>query len=301
MDTEKTLAEIARSVLFSSPESDQKTLREKAGVLALLNLLGIVLSFYGDSQGAQSSMNLLSSLAFSPGAPTPEKPKEPDLLSSIISLAGKLLGGTQGQGGIDPVMIGTLMGGLSALSKARTTSPKPLTSTPDTAASPAGIGGTAGQDDVPDGSADGEAPGPRTGGDAGSPEETVTEDPAKGGEREAGEDISLPHRAASSPGPSPPPSPLQQILGLDPRIITLALNVLADVMKARNVAQNEKTAPYQGKLAADPRLSSPDAEVTVTPDGKTVVIPKARKQPRERLYHKPGLGIYRKRTETALK
>ncbi len=303
MDTEKTLSEIARSVLVSSPESDQKTLREKAGVLALLNLLGIVLSFYGDSQGAQSSMGLLSSLALAPGAPSVEKPKEPDLLSSIISLAGKLLGGTQGQGGIDPSLIGTLMGSLSALSTARAMSPRPQVSTADTAISPAGSRGPAGQGDSSDGSAESEAPGQRTSeSDADSPEEgTPIEDGGQGGERQTAVEASPPQKAAPPPGQSPQQSPLQQILGIDPRIITLALNVLADLMKAKNAAQSERSSSYEGKLASGPRPGAGDAEVTVTPDGKTVVIPKARKQPRERLYHKPGLGIYRKRTEEALK
>lgn len=302
MDTEKTLSEIARSVLFSSPESDQKALREKAGILALLNLLGIVLSFYGDTQGAQSPMGLLSSLALASGTPAAEKPKEPDLMSSIISLAGKLLGGTQGQGGIDPSLIGTLMGSLSALTMARAASSRPSVSTPEPATSPSGTRGAGSQDDAGTGSTDAEAPGRgESQGDTESAEEKASGEETGRGERKTAEGASS-HQTAQPTGQSPT-SPFQQILGIDPRIITLALNVLADIMKARNAsqAQSEKNQPYESRAASGSRSGVVDAEVTVTPDGKTVVIPKTKKQPRERLYHKPGLGIYRKRAEEVSK
>lgn len=295
METDKTLSDIARSVLVSSPESDQRTLREKAGLLALLNLLGIVESFYGDGQSAQSSMSLLSSLALGSGAQAPEKPKEPDLISSVMSLAGKLLGGTQGHGGIDPAMVGTLMGALSALSKTRALAPRPAATTPaaSTSAAP-----------------DSKSPGAPSGDDAegetldgtgdSQDREASIEDAVESGEPRAPKETTSPPEVPASPEAAPQ-SPLQQILGIDPRIITLALNVLADIMKARNAAQTEKAGTGQKRPAPRPESSGPETEVTVTPDGKTVVIPKSRRQPRERLYHKPGLGIYRTRLEDASK
>lgn len=302
MDTEKTLAEIARTVLLSGPESDQKSLREKAGILALLNLLGIVLSFYGDSQAAQSSMGLLSSLALGPAAPAPDRPREPDLLSSIMSLARKLLGASQGQGGIDPGLIGTLMGSLTALSTARSMAlrapaPAPQSSSPD----PSGESRTAEtQDDSsPEAGCRGEGETGDGGGDVeGGSGNEGSEAPA----RASAGDAALPQKV-QAPGQSQGSqvSPLQQVLGIDPRIITLALNVLADFMKARNAMQSERNALHEGKSNIQNRPSPGDAELTVTPDGKALVIPKARKQPRERLYHKPGIGIYRKRVEEPAK
>jgi hypothetical protein len=292
METDKTLSDIARSVLVSSPESDQRSFREKAGLLALLNLLGIVESFYGDGQGAQSSAGLLSSLALGSGAVAPQGQKEPDLVSSIMSLAGKMLGGREGQGGIDPAMIGTLMGALSALTKARTLSPRYASPTPGSG--PTGETGPDAPSDSLDGS---EGPDEQAGEDGGS---TGEGDEAGLGEGERANGPASPSAAPAPPGAPTPQSPLQQILGIDPRIITLALNVLADIMKARNAAQSERAGAEKGRPAARSDSAAPETEVTVTPDGKTVVIPKARRQPRERLYHKPGLGIYRKRLEEAV-
>ncbi len=291
METDKTLSDIARSVLVSSPESDQRSFREKAGLLALLNLIGIVESFYGDGQGAQSSAGLLSSLALGSGAVAPQRTKEPDLVSSIMGLAGKLFGGREGQGGIDPAMIGTLMGALSALSKARTLAPR--YAAPATGSGLTGETGTDAPPDSPDGSEGQSEPIGENGVETGDGESTGP------GEGERANGSTAPPPATAPPGAAPPPSPLQQILGIDPRLITLALNVLAEFMKARNVAQGERAGTEKAKSAARSEQAAPETEVTVTPDGKTVVIPKPRRQPRERLYHKPGLGIYRKRLEEA--
>lgn len=46
VEIEKSLSEIARAVLVDAPGDDPTDLREKAGLLALLNLLGIVEAFY---------------------------------------------------------------------------------------------------------------------------------------------------------------------------------------------------------------------------------------------------------------
>ncbi|MGI6632774.1 MAG: hypothetical protein ACOX5M_06940 [Bacillota bacterium] len=246
METDRTLSDIARSVLTESHETDPRSLREKAGLLALLNLLGILESFYAEGDSQKSSINLIKSMAedavLSP--PQPEA-KETDLTSSVMAAASKLLSGPQG--GIDPALIGTLMGALSAMTKARNLSPQPPSEPAETAA----------DSDSQDSGA-----------------EAKDKPPAE---------------------PKTPASPLQQILGIDPRIITLALNVLADLMKARNTGEKQ---PGQESSREDGSHKQP-TEVTVTSDGKTVVIPTAKSKPRERLYHKPGLGIYRKTPDKA--
>lgn len=274
METEKTLSEIARSVLIASPETDPRSLREKAGLLALLNLLGIVESFYGDGQTVQSSVNLIRSIAENPMSPPTQEPsKQPDLAASIMSLATKFLGSGQGQGGFDPALIGTLMGAVSAMSKSRGQGSRPSA--------------RAGDAEVIQLEGENEDEDSEEIGDQSAPEEEE------------------PQAEVSKPSP---PSALQQILGIDPRIITLALNLIADLMKARTAGSSEK--PASGATGSssspdEPRLSPPETsednkpstEVTVTSDGKTVVIPTTKKHPRERLYHKPGLGIYRQKPD----
>lgn len=282
MDTDKTLSEIARSVLTGNPAADPGSLREKAGLLALLNLLGIVESFYGEGNAVRTSMNLIRSIAERPTSV--ERPKEPDLASSVMSLATKLLSGSQGepqetspsssQGSLDPALISTLIGAMSAMSKSRGQAPRP------------GKASEAGPDQCETDKS------PDDDGEGAAGSESVTD-----GEEVSAKTEKLPqNRSAPSP-----PSTLQQILGIDPRIITLALNVLADLMKSRGAGPSEKhesgaaTSPPEGieRLPGPFReRNQPAADIVLASGGDTAAVPTARKQ---KLYHKPGLGIYRQR------
>ncbi len=193
-------ADMARSLLFETGE-DPQSLREKAGMLALLNLLGIVESFYGN--------------------PAPSKIAEVDsgasgLLAALSSLSG-------GQSGPDSGMLTSIMGLLPVLT-----------------------GMLSGKESR-------EEPADHTEDDA--------DEPSTG----------IPPRQEGS-------SPLGQVLGMDPKLLTLILNFIAnmDFMKQRGSRESKETSTQE------------------TP--QTQELPQgAEKEPTPlpRTGHKPGFGIYR--------
>ena len=122
---------------------------------------------------------------------------------------------------IDPAMVGTLMGALSALSKTRALAPRPAATTPAASTSaapdsksPGGPSGDDAEGETLDGTGDSQD------------REASIEDAVESGEPRAPKETTSPPEVPASPEAAPQ-SPLQQILGIDPDYHT-ALNVLAD-------------------------------------------------------------------------
>ncbi len=268
VDTDKSISEIARSVLSGSPGGDPKSLRERAGLLALLNLLGIVEAFYGEmplSVGAsvppqESCDAAVSSLleatttsttaTTAPAVPAPSAGTAPGPISLVSGLT-KMLGtmqtpaadGSPTQGipsissilaGIDPSLIAGLLSMIASMAKPRLARPVPVEaeSSPET------------------------------------PSESGTETAEAAVESEAA-----------------PPSPLQQLLGIDPKVLTLALNVLAELMKTKQAEAKERPAD-PAAAADDTSARAPQKEARPS----QASFPAGRKTGRA---HRPGLGIYR--------
>lgn len=334
MEAEKSLSEIARAVLVDRPEGDPRSLREKAGLLALLNLLGIVEAFYGvpdqDRESAPkpkaaepakgSELTPMTGPAparaaqpplsqAQPGQAAPAAPAlAPDSPLSMVSALARLMAtaassqttqtgpqagapaaaGTQAAtspagpfGGFDPTLIASVLGLMSGLAKPRL--PRPPTKV---------------EGEPVEATAGGSKPDAKEGGE--------TEAAVPGAERTAeagnqpvsdtGEAVpDLVTRGPAATGPlglsqATPPSPLQQVLGVDPKVLTLVLNLVAELMKSRAGEQKEKAA--ESKPEKDDRK----VEGPVTPPLDTrgaVPMSPRRSLLGPRLYHKPGLGIYR--------
>lgn len=279
MDADRTLSDIARSVLVDNPEGDAKGLREKAGLLALLNLLGIVEAFYGEMpQGARSQTGAKSAgaagaakelaLATS-GAETPSAAATPttpaanaagDGPFSMVSSLSKLLAGGGPAGAIDPALVAGMLALVSAMAKARPGLAKPA--------------GEAARD---------------TTGETTSAAQAVVAPPGDEPGQTGGSEKPAPVVQQGSL------SPLQQILGIDPKVLTLVLNVVADLMKSRSLEAKEK-APEPGP----DRQEKAETPAAVGAGGKDIVrAGLKRRAPASRLYHKPGLGIYRTVPEAA--
>ncbi|MGI6642514.1 MAG: hypothetical protein ACOX3V_00625 [Bacillota bacterium] len=252
MDNQRTLSEIARTLVLEHAEQDGKSLREKAGLLALLNLLGILDTFFGDGlkeedlEPAQTheestpkpnseiaEIQSVSTAAIEPSGPTVREGLENSTpTASLFGSLAKVLGASSGgdgtsSQGLDPTLIGLLLSLATNLPKLM----KPKTS-----------GAT---------------------GDVESKEGADAKD--------AGVD-----------SPAEKPAPLQQILGFDPKILTLILNLLAglDIMKPKSEAKTPPNSDVSETIIAESHKQ--EAPATSSP----------RSKPRSRL-HKPGLGIYR--------
>lgn len=295
VDTDRTLSEIARSVLADGSGGDQKSFREKAGLLALLNLLGIVEAFYGEMPAPVGSTStalavrdpVVDSLIRAPGS-SPSQPAQ------MAPVAPQQAGSDAGQSLPAP-------GPLDEGTGKATTPEGPLSLVSGLAKMQvsmqpqASAGAASGQS-----MAGGAAPiagmlsnmdpaliagllsavatmaraRPSSRAPARTDGQTPTEDPES-------------ETSAAEPEPSPeaaPPSPLQQILGIDPKILTLALNVLAEVMKSRASETKEKPAA-ESRASEQVSLRTPSVDSRPSPAGIA-------KRPGTRL-HKPGLGIYR--------
>ena len=263
VDTDRSLSEIAKSVLADQAGKDPRNFREKAGLLALLNLLGIVEAFYGGMplpvggnagtpparDPAVASLIHAPPTAVAPPAPVAD-PVVPGPIS-IVSGLTKLLGAVQppatGDGspaqaspsmssilaGIDPSLIAGMLSMIASMAKARPTR------------APAKVEAQS-SDDAPS---------------------------------ESGE-------STAEPEPSPeaaPPSPLQMLLGIDPKVLTLALNVLAELMKSKQAEAKEKPAEGQAP-----------AEVTAAKQApREPSSPQAASGRKAHRMHRPGFGIYR--------
>jgi hypothetical protein len=216
MISEKTLSDIAKSLLVQNPDGNPKTLREKAGLLALINLLGIMDAFFGvtlpesQEQVLRAVKEAPQSVSVTDGASQghgENVTSETDARSSghvageptlsLFSSLAKSLSGTPlstessdtpgtprltpASEGFDPKLVAPMLSMIATLARAF----KPKAS-------------------------DGEK----------------VEGPANEGDRsgEAGAETSK------------QPSPLHQALGFDPKILTMLLNIIAsmDFMKQRN-------------------------------------------------------------------
>ncbi len=255
--SDSTLSEIARSLLADGSGEDQRSLREKAGLLALLNLLGIVESFYGEGsyfgegQFAEETaittmkpaetQNLQSIQAEPPDIGSAREPITP-----LFSILSKLLAG---QGSMDPAMLTSLIGLVSSLSKV-----------------------FPGKASVPD--------------EQESEEGSKHEDPdqAEGVAPEAGITRKLEHV-----------SPLQQILGMDPKLLTAILNFIANMDFMRSKTSQEPKVPPVPESAPEVQDIAPEATpVRLSEDKRQLVVAKSRPKPSApRTGHKPGFGIYR--------
>jgi hypothetical protein len=272
MDSQKTLSDIAKSVINNEGENS-KTLREKAGVLALINLLGIMESFFGQESVSKETLRVVADALSIPKEPETKTVSLSNTQSTSSSVSGetgnvnednpfggmgnsplnligtlaKLMGGppsvTQGDEknqSFDPALISTLMTLLASIGKKGPKQSKP--------------------------SAKSEAKEGEHGLET-SDEESTTD--------ETTQEI----------------SPLQQFLGVDPKVLTLILNFLAglDFMKNRREDQKTDEIPTQSSYA--PPKQEPRDET------REVVVPSnVRRLPsRDKVYHKPGLGIYRSR------
>jgi len=296
VDTDRSLSEIARSVLSDSAGGDPKSFREKAGLLALLNLLGIVEAFYGEmpaSMGSKSTALAVrdpvvdalvktpspapaQAVQTPPAAPSqpetsaeereqaPEPPGQstgqtvpPEGPLSIVSSLAKMLGSMQQQAppaggppqggtGSAPSVAGMLAGADPALIAGLLSAVATMARSRPAPRAPVKVEG-----------------------------EALSEGPTESGTQ----------AAEPEPGPeAAPPSPLQQVLGFDPKVLTLALNILAEIMKSRSAEPKEKPA-------AEARAPEQMASKTPATDSRQSSSGSARK-PGARL-HKPGLGIYR--------
>jgi len=293
-EAEGSLAEIARAILVDKPGEDKRSVREKAGLLALLNLLGIVDAFYSESPESDqeasdaipsSSSSSSPSLAQS-SAPSPSEgpPSLLPALTRLISAASQPDAGPGSQsthagvpapaggplssllGSLDPALLAGMLGLVSSIARAR------MPRQPDSGE------GAHGDSAVPSGS-------------EGVQEASVRELPP-GQPDSAGTSAESPGGSpvapkAAGPTPASQPSPLQQVLGIDPRVLTLALNLLAELMKSRTLEQ---------KPSEQARQKEPCAGETSVPKTHEASVGTAatRKAPLgPRLYHKPGFGIYR--------
>lgn len=261
MVSDKTLSDIAKSLLVQNPDGNPKTLREKAGLLALINLLGIMDAFFGvtlpesqekalmnikeaaDSKPSEEKPSEVQGDAGEAGAITPVQPQSPaasDPVMSLFSMLARSLFGTPGQTeapasqggdtgkaapseGLDPRMLASLLSVVTAFTKAL----KPR-------------------------AAEGEKGSEGQGNEAGRAGEPGSEAPNK-------------------------PSPLQQALGFDPKILTLLLNIIAsmDFMRQKN-GEGRQPEPK----AAEPKTTESKASEPKLPDRrnleqKTPVDPKA--------------------------
>lgn len=315
MDGDKSLSDIARSVLVDSPDGDARSLREKAGLIALLNLLGIVESFYGeasesvsretkDDQPGPAGMAPATQAsqtggAAAPGdsavqtgsAPPPTGIENPlSMVSGLARMLSSVMGSPQAGaqqaggspppasgglpgalGGLDPALIASMLGLVSAMAKTRPQVKAPTKVVATEAQAPA----------------------------EGGPDVEFPAAPADEGQAEPQE------KPAAGQSPA---SPLQQILGIDPRVLTIILNLVADLMKNRPAGAPASQAPAaqpqvgstaQAAAGAQPPASAAAAAhaTAQSPDGAPVKeaaepAPK-RISPPLRRYHRPGLGIYR--------
>ncbi|MGE5579536.1 MAG: hypothetical protein ACM3WU_05750 [Bacillota bacterium] len=296
MDTDRSLSEIARSVLSDGAGGDPKSFREKAGLLALLNLLGIVEAFYGEMPAPMGSTStalgvrdpVVDALIKTP-APAPAQdiqappvaPTQPDtdagqsqpapcpptqstgqvtasegpisIVSSIAKMLGSLqphappgAGSSQSGTGSAPSIASMLAGLDPALIAGLVSAVATMARARPSSRAPVKVD-----------------------------EQSSSEGPTESG------------TSAAEPEPSPepaPPSPLQQVLGIDPKVLTLALNVLAEIMKSRSFEPKEKPV-------AESRASEQAASKTLSIEPRLAPSVTTRK-PGARL-HKPGLGIYR--------
>lgn len=96
-----SLSDIARSLLVDSPGASNKTIREKAGILALLNLLGIMDAFYGEAGAEETSAKAEKTEDQESGAKPAqghsqialaERPGTADASSNILSLLSRAIG-----------------------------------------------------------------------------------------------------------------------------------------------------------------------------------------------------------------
>lgn len=284
MDTDGPLSEIARSVLADKAAGDVKSFREKAGLLALLNLLGIVEAFYGEvpAQGdgapaiavrdpavdalVKAPASEIAPPPHAQGAPAPASPPVGPI--SIVSGLTKLLGSMQPP---SQASAAETQPGSAAAPHAGGSPLQGLLNNLDPALIASVLGMVASMARAR----------------PARPPIKVEAQGVEGTPSESG-------TQTAEPEPSPeaaPPSPLQQLLGIDPKVITLVLNVLAELMKSRQVPES-KDKPAAGPDAgatADARAQQPPARPV--PKGRSHLAATARK-PALRL-HKPGLGIYR--------
>ncbi|HHW18914.1 MAG TPA: hypothetical protein GXX30_08425 [Firmicutes bacterium] len=289
MGSTNPLAEIARSLLLEDQSQTPMKMREKAGILALLNLLGIVDAFYGAESPAgevspslskntapsageeepgtrqvpSTIANIVSALSgMTPGLEPPQSAFKEDTVASVLSAVTRLVG--QREGGLDPNVVAALLKVMSSMSRAKSSRPGRNTSAQKQ-----------GQKEEP--GAMTECPSSR---DAPSPAET--------GEP-SGEPAKDPESKSVSEA-SESKSELQASLGIDPKLLTVLFNFLAGLDLSK-----QKTPPKQ-ELVSKPRTDAEpkqDTSITVSPDGKTIITESraARPKPEPRSYHKPGLGI----------
>ncbi len=283
MDNQRTLSEIAKALMVEHPEKDPKSLREKAGLLALLNLLGIMDAFFGEGlkvddlvppqtrEEPTPERSLEPSKAYLPEASSEiaettsvskatlelSRPPGEDSSGAPASLFGslaKILGASSGGDGgsyqgLDPAIIAPMLSLASMLPKLMK---------------------------------------PKASGTEGDGESSEAANPADAGLN----------------APAEKPSPLQQVLGFDPKILTLILNLIAglDILKP-------KQAEYRQSGLKEPEPESPQSNCVSEPGTDPLQLPgkepslathrkesplgsSPRGKPRSRL-HKPGLGIYR--------
>ena len=279
-EADRSLAEIARAVLVDRPGESKRSVREKAGLLALLNLLGIVDAFYAD---ASAEAEPQASSAPPSTRSEPENPPSPlSALTRLISSASPADTGSDSQaahpgispsagsplssllGSLDPALLASMVGLVSSIARART--PRQ----PESGETALGARAAAS--------------------DAEAAEDTAASQPSSGQPDSPSASVETTEGSAT-PRASPPasgqPSPLQQVLGLDPRILTLALNLLAELMKSRTGEQRPVEQAKQREAPAGETVSAVMKERSAGTPGmrKPSLGP--------RLYHKPGFGIYR--------
>ena len=284
-EAEKSLSEIAKAVVVDRPGEDKKSVREKAGLLALLNLLGIVDAFYSETAAekeapaadvappsapnpTESLPSPLSALAKLISSASPPQPTPADSQASPVGTSSPPTGSALSNllANVDPAILASMLGLVSGLAKARL--PRPPTAAEETSQPLDG----AGKSETAQEAGAAEVPCPQESGPA--VPRPATEPGAK-----------APDQAGL--GQASPPSPLQQILGIDPKVLTLVLNLLAELMKAR---PQEQRSIEQGK-GKEVRTGETTTSVQDSSAAPALGVRKTPLGPR--LYHKPGLGIYR--------
>ncbi len=302
MDTDGSLSEIARSILIDKSAQGANSVREKAGLLALINLLGIVDAFYKETDTGEGR----ETVQVSQGAASAEIAKTP----KATEAAG--MAEAPRTTGPDPALDALMKAPPSALPQSQPSAqpqwgpegPVSIVSSLSKllggAQAPAHPEGPSTGEEAPDGT-------PSLGsilssldpsaiaGMVGALASLAKPRPA----RQTGKIGETPSDISTSTAPDPaPPSPLHQALGIDPKILTLILNVAAEFMKNRNTEPKDKPGETRTPAEKPAKLQVSGPHVPGERPAKPQItkgFPGQEPSARRSAFrpHRPGLGISR--------
>lgn len=289
MSSNKTLSEIAKSLLVDNQEDEPESLREKAGLLALLNLLGIVDMFYDTQESAQKPATTTrqpkeiapvqdtNKAASSRHETTPAQDSHKtssNARHSLAELVSTISGESATPSGpaesLRENSVGCLLSALTKFcrNKEGALDPNIVTALIKMASSLA-----RGKNDKPTGATSGENASVK-------PDEHTT----------LSETTLKIHDSGTGTKQNKSRTETQSSLGIDPKLITVLFNFLAglDLPKTKSTARSgTESAANKDAEAKD------DTAITLSSNGKAIIAKhkhnKTRSEPRT--YHKPGFGI----------